>query len=120
MDGNEQKILQKHLAQFLVKDVFNLVTEDDILRVQRSSNPMKPDIWYHNGRPLQTAQVKLLQEQAKSFAQSELWKILKSELLHIAHKNGFEKATSEADMVTNKALVYLVDVIDSKLKSIAS
>lgn len=110
LDGTEQKILQKHLAQFLISDVFNTITEDDILKVKATN------VWEHKGKLLTEGQVKALQNEATSFRESGLWKILKAELLWLAHKNGYVKSKTEADQIAGKMLEYLCDVVDTKLK----
>jgi hypothetical protein len=115
MNGDEQHILQKHLAKFLVKEVFNTVSTDDILRIERSKNPIKPDVWFYKGQPLQKAHIELLKTQSTSFAESELWKILKTEIRWQAEQRGLIKSTTEADLIASKMMLYLLDVIESKL-----
>ena len=115
MNGEEQHILQKHLARFLIKDVFNTVSTKDILRIERSNNPLKPDIWHYKGNQLQKAQTELLKTQAKSFSESELWNILKNELRYQAAQRGLVASKTEADQIASKLLIYITDVIDSKL-----
>lgn len=110
LENTEQKILQKHLAQFLISEVFNTITEDDILKIKATN------VWEHKGKELTAGQVKALQNEAQSFRESGLWKILKSELLWLAHQNGYVKSKTEADQIAGKMLEYLTDVIDSKLK----
>lgn len=107
---NEEKaILQKHLAQFLISDVFNTVTSDDILRIKA------PNAWEHKGENLTEGQVNALRTEAEHFRDSGLWKILRSELLWQA-KLGYTKAKGEADLVAVKVLEHLVRVIDEKLE----
>lgn len=119
MDTNETHILQKHLARFLIDDVFNTVSEDDVLRIERSGTPTKPDVWHYKNNALTQAQVNLLKSQAASFVQSELWVILSSELRWHALQRGLVKSQTAEDIVASKLLLYLVDVIDSKLKSMS-
>lgn len=119
MDKNETHILQKHLARFLIDEVFNTVSEDDILQFERSGNPTKSDVWHYKGAALTQAQVNLLKKQAASFQDSELWKILSSELRWHAAQKGLVKSQTAEDMIASKVLLYLVDVIDSKLKSMS-
>lgn len=111
MESTEQKILQKHLAQFLISDVFNTISEEDILKVKA------PGVWEHKGKLLSEGQVKALSNEAKSFQESGLWKILKSELLWLAHQNGYVKSKTEADQIAGKMLEYLTDVVETKLKN---
>lgn len=113
-EPTEQKILQKHLARFLITDVFNTVTEDDILRIKSLNT------WEHKGKELTEGQVKALRSEAEMFSKSGLWKILKSELLWLAHQSGYVKSKTEEDQVAAKLLEYLVDVIDTKLNKMTN
>lgn len=119
MDSSEQKILQKHLARFIIDDVFNMISEDDILKVARSTTPTKADVWHYKGDALSQAQVDLLKKQASSFAQSELWKILSNELRYQALQKGLVKSQTTEDLIASKAILYVVDVISSKLQSMS-
>lgn len=119
MDTQETKILQKHLARFLIDEVFNTVSEKDILRIERSSHPTKSDVWHYKDATLPQAQVEILKGQAKSLVNSELWKILKNELKWQAVQKGLVKSQTAEDIISSKLLLYLVDVIESKLKSMS-
>lgn len=115
MNGEEQHILQKHLARFLIQEVFNTVSKDELLRIERNNNPIKPDIWHYKGNRLQSAQIELLKKQASSFKESELWNILRNELRWHAEQKGLVSSKTEADQIAAKLLIYITDVIDSKL-----
>jgi hypothetical protein len=95
------------------------VSEDDILRVERSGTPTKPDVWHYKGNALTQAQVNLLKKQAETFATSEIWKILKDELRWHALQKGLVKSQTAEDLISSKVLLYLTDVIDSKLRSMS-
>lgn len=110
MDPSEQKILQKHLARFIIGDIFNTITESDILKV------LAPNVWEHKGKRLSEGQVKALKAEAQAFRQSGLWQILKSELLWLAQNNGFVKSKTEYDQVAAKMLQHLTNVLDDKLE----
>jgi hypothetical protein len=110
MNDSEQEILQKHLAQFLIQDVFNTIAEEDILKIGG------PNVWEHKGKLLSAEQVKALKSEAQIFKSSALWQVLKSELRWNAHQQGFIKAQGAADQIAGKVLYYLTDVIDTKLK----
>ena len=65
MDAGEQKILQRHLAKFLVNEVFNIITEDDILKIEGKN-------WTYKGEVFSEAKMKALQSQAKGFTKKVL------------------------------------------------
>lgn len=110
MNNEEQAILQKHLASFIIRDVFNLVTEEDILKVTG------PNVWEHQGRDLLPEEVKRLKDEAMLFAESKLWKILVAELRYHAQKAMLEKSKTESDMIAAKMLIYLTNTINERLK----
>jgi hypothetical protein len=107
MNTEEQSILQKNLSQFLIKDVFNTIESDDILRD-----------WNYKGKQLTDIQIANLKSQAKTFYDSMLWKILKSELIWQGQQQGFVKSQTEADQIAGKLLIFLTNEIDKKLQSI--
>lgn len=111
MNETEQKILQRQLAQFIVSDVFGLISEDDILKQTK-------DGWFHKGNLLTEGQVNALKAEALKFAKSNLFEILFSECLWHA-KNSQNQAKTEADLIAVRTLFYLIEVIKSKTKKLA-
>src|SRR3990167_10572582 len=99
----EQKVLQIRLAQFLTSEVFNTVSEEDILRQTKEG-------WLRKGHLLTDGEVKLLKKEAKGFRESKFYEILKAEL-HYHARQGLNKAQSENDIISAKLLSYFVDMI---------
>lgn len=110
MNIADKKILQRNLAKFLVDDVFNAITDDDVLEV------ITPTSWKYKQATLTPGQITALRNQATVLYHSDLWKILKDELRWKAQKRAMEKAQTEDDLIASKMLMYLTDVIDSRLK----
>lgn len=117
--ATDKEILQKNLHRFLVNDVFNAVTEDELLRIKRSNRPDQSDVWYHKGEELPTANIEVLKAAAGDFQKGPLWKILKKELRYWAHQKGNAQAISTEDLISSKIMLYMVDVIDSKLNEMS-
>lgn len=109
MDKTEQQILQKHLARFIIDDVFNTVTDGDILKV------LAPNVWQHKNKRLTEGQVNALRNEARAFNESALWLILKDELMWHAQKKTVDKAVSEGDLIACKMLMYLIKTVQDKL-----
>lgn len=109
MQEADQKVLQRHLARFLVEDVFNTVTADEILRIKA------PNVWEHKGSNLTEGQVNALRQEAEIFKNSGLWKVLRSELLWLA-RAGYSRSIGESDLVAVKVLELFVKTIDEKLE----
>jgi len=113
---SEKKILQNKLAKFLVDDVFNTITDDDILTVIPTERGA-PESWRYQNKTLTPGQILALKNQSTQFYNSDLWKLLKSELIYLAQKNGMERAQTADDLIASKMLQYLVDTVDSRLKT---
>lgn len=110
----EQEILQKHLARFIIEDIFNTITKEDILQMKA------PGVWTWKGNPLPAETIVALKEQATSFSNGMLWKILKSELLYLAQQRGLVKSKTEADLIASKLIIQLTQEIDKKLAEMGS
>lgn len=109
MNNDEQKILQKHL-QFVLCDVFNLPTQEDLLKI---SSPTK---WYYKGTEMPEASIIELRGQAQKLLDSELWKILKGAMLHDAQQRALNHSQTESDIIGAKMEIYLLNQIETTLK----
>lgn len=108
-----KEFLQKKLIRYIIKDVYNLISVEDILKV-------KGGVWEWKGRELTDEEVATLKVQAKTFSQSTLWKILKSELQYQTTKTLLEKGETSTDIRIAQIAGYLTKVIDDKLKTMES
>jgi hypothetical protein len=118
----EQRILQKNLAKFLIEDVFNTISDEDILRIVTEKDARGAVVkvkWLHKGVELNEDKVRALRGQAQAFIKTSLWKILREEIIWHAQKKTLDKGETEADLVSAKLLRYFVDVLESKLKSMS-
>ncbi len=111
MDKSEQEILQRRMAQFLVTDVFNTISEQDVLKELPNGQ------WSHKGQPLVQGQIDLLKREAKSFSKMNLCELLSAELRWHA-RVGLNEAKTEADIISAKLLSYFVDVFFSKIRKL--
>lgn len=111
----ENEVLSEVAKKFTIEGIINLPTENDILNITYSNHPSKGDVWKVKGKEIPDAHVKVLKEQAASFKQSELWRILKTELLWQSQERGLIKATSTTDLIVGKSLIYLTDILETKL-----
>jgi hypothetical protein len=113
MDEKDRSVLQKHLLRFLVQDVCNAIDEEDVLKITG------PNVWEHRGRQLTPGEVSVLRAEAQAFQAGKLWKVLRAELLYHAHERIVTKAQGESDLIAGKMLMYLTDVLETRLKSMA-
>ena len=109
---SEQHILQKRLAQFLVEEAFNTITDEDVLKVNSDGQ------WTHKGNILTSGMVEVLKKEAVAFNKMGLCAILINEIRYHA-RLALEKAQTENDIISAKLLSYFTDVLQSKIKKIA-
>lgn len=112
LNQSEQQILQKNLAQFLVKEVFATISKEDLLEIRG------PNVWFNKGRQLTPEEINSLKAEAKLFKEGKLWKLISETLLYHAQKSGLEKARTENDLISAKMLIYLTDIIKTVVSEI--
>ena len=87
-----------------IDKVFDTFSTDDILKD-----------WSWKGKPLGDEDVANLKAQAKAFAESRLWRILKSEIQWLAIKTLMEKGKEADDIRFAQILGLFTKIIDEKL-----
>lgn len=106
-----KKFLQKIFINWIVKDLFNTVGKDDILRVEGN------DIYYKK-RKLGKSTVDKIKEDANSFEGSTIWRILKNELKYVHNLRMFEHGKTDEDLLAGKMGLYNLDIIEKKIAQI--
>lgn len=104
--------IQKKIINKLASKLFGIVTEDDILRVGPDGRV------YYKDKPLPKEQVYALKETATKFSETLLWQIIKDELTYQGGKKLYYKSTTEEDIIQGKMMLYIVDIIKSKVQHI--
>jgi len=97
--------LQKRLINILAKNLFNTVTEDDILKVRQGGV-------YLRGRKLDKDTLAALQEDAEKYSESTLWKIISNEVKQVSNLRMYEKGTTSDDILAGKIALYVLEVIE--------
>lgn len=111
----EQNGEEKHrLLTLAVKKLFNTIGEDDILHVNHYGQ------WMFEGRPLSKEEINSLVQEATAFQNMKLWRVLQKDLKYQANKRMFVESRSEMDLVAGKLLVYLTDIVKTRLKRMLS
>ena len=101
---------EKHdVLTLAVSHMFNAVTADDILHQNKKGE------WKYAGKTLHPNQAKLIGQQIEDFRESDLHKILKSDIEYQANHKMFTTSKSEMDMIAGKLLLYALDVIETRL-----
>lgn len=110
---SEQHLLQSKLARFLISDVFNMVTEDDILK------EYTPGVISYKGNALTPGEIAVIRKDIAAFMKTRAAEILLGEIRYHG-KQARDKAATEADLITTAMLGYLADVLESKMKKLAT
>ena len=103
--------LQKKFINILVHNLYNTITEEDILHVEKGQITFR-------GSTLDAEYWEKIQNDAKRFENSALWRILTHELKHQANQRMFYRGKSDDDILAGKLLLFLLSVIENKLKFI--
>lgn len=104
--------LRAKLVNLLVRKLFNTITADDILKLENQNMFLK-------GKRLTTEQITELKENAERFADSVVWKLLSDDIKYHANYLMYEKSKDYQDMMFGKAILYVVDIINKRLKWIS-
>lgn len=108
------KRLRRWLIQYLVKNLLVAVSEDDVLVISSKD-------WLLQKRKLSTEEIIALKEEATSFSNSLLWKVMRNELRWKANQQMFDFQRKDEDMVFGKAMLYNLDqerIFINKIKSL--
>jgi len=105
---NKHEILTKAVAH-----LFNAVTEEDIFRKDRTT-------YTYKGKPLMASQLSVLENQAKDFTESELFKMLDLELQYQANRKMYFDSRGNDDLIAGKLILWNWDVVKTKLKNLSN
>src|ERR1700756_4872356 len=83
----------------LTARLLKAVTEEEILLISSTE-------WLVGKRKLTIEQVKDLRQEAQSFRESELYRLLKKEIRYHASQQRYDKAVTPDDMVFGKAMMW--------------
>ncbi|MFP5263738.1 MAG: hypothetical protein ACLGJB_17800 [Blastocatellia bacterium] len=108
---SEEKL--KGLQNYILKDLFCAVTEDEILRQENGK-------FYIGRHELPAMDVDNLIEEAKAIKAMYLPKLLFSELKYLSNRRVFEQSKDYLDTYFGKAMLYCIDLIEKKLTKLAA
>ncbi|MFQ5976316.1 MAG: hypothetical protein ACE5J5_08390 [Candidatus Hydrothermarchaeales archaeon] len=95
-----------------------MVDENDILQIERL-NTIPPRIRIlHKGRELDRETIDYLRDNAKTFENSTLWKILSNEVKYQANQRMYYKGENADDILAGRLMNYILDIIQKKINQI--
>lgn len=106
--------LQKRWIRFLVKDLFNTISDDNILKIVSEKEV------YYRKKLLNAEQLGTIKQEAKDFSGSLIWKLIKNEAKYSANLRMYEKGISDEDILAGKLVLYTIEIFDRKLNDISN
>lgn len=103
--------LRNNLVNYLTRNLLKAVTEEDVLLISGKD-------WLLNKRKLTNEEILVLKEEATSFSNSILYKLMKRELKYDATLQRYDKATTADDMIFGKAMIYDFKIIEDYVNNI--
>ena len=125
------KYLRNKILNWLVKDLFSGITSNDILKFipnekgncfyldEDKGNRLKGNLFL-KGKVLDDDKVDQINDDSEKFANSVIWKLLTDDAKYHANHIMFEKSQSYDDMLFGKALLYLIDILEKRLKRLSN
>ena len=104
--------LDKEILTELVRDLFNSIDENNILREEIDGT------WYVGDKELQDAEKKLVISEAQIFLKGKVWNVLQRDVKYLANKRMYINSRTEMDLVAGKLLLYLLDIMKTRLQSL--
>lgn len=104
-----RKYIKKTLVQYLAKHLLKAITEDDVLRMTNKG-------WFLHKRKLGSDEIEHLKEEAKSFKESILWKMMSKDIEYIAFVTG-RKAKTDDENLACHYMFYNLDIIERYLNN---
>lgn len=108
-----KQFLRRKFINFIARQIFNLVVENDILKV--SGNKV-----IHKGRVLTNDEKKSIIGQAKSMNEMFFWELLLTEMKHIGNQKIYFESKTESDLLAGKMILWVVDVMERKVKNLSN
>ena len=100
--------LQRLFINWLVKDLFNAVSAEDILRIT-------PQGVFYKRKQLSADSVEVILGGARYITDSVAWKMMLNEAKYMANQHMFEKSKSVDDIMFGKAMLYCIEILEKKL-----
>lgn len=107
----EDRIHRREILTLAVKRLYNTVGVEDILKTDINSGQLT-----FQGKHLTKEETTVIIEEAKWLINSKLWKILESDMKYQANKRMFVEAIDPMQLEAGKLLVFLGDIIHTRLK----
>lgn len=106
--GKKEDILNE-----LVSNLFNTITEKDILQVKANKMSVGEKI-------LSEEETKYIREESDGIVNGNVWKYLKRDLQYIANRKMYYESVKNEDLTAGKLVLFIVQSIENRLKTLAT
>jgi len=106
------KLLRRKIIRFLIRHLFRLVPEEDILKMENGQIRFK-------GQILPREAEQKMARDASDFAESTLWTALRDDIQYQANGIMFYEGKTPDDLFAGRVMVKVIEIIDNKVKSLA-
>jgi hypothetical protein len=107
------KKFKVRIINYLIKHLLHALNEEDVLVVSGKD-------FLYKKRKLTTDEVLSLKDEATSFENSILWKLIRNDIKWSAQERMGNKAVTTDDIVFGKAMLYSINLINTFIKNIKS
>ena len=105
--------LQKKFINLLVKNLFNAIDEKNIVEV-------KGRTMFVGGKETTDDKAQRIKKEAGAFEDSFIWQVVSNQVKYEANKKMFLKSVSTEDILHGKMALWVLEIIEKKLKELAS
>lgn len=93
------------LVRYLTKNLLVAVTKEDVLTMTNRG-------WAYKGRRLSPEEVTQLKEEARTFGDSLLWRLMTQDIRYIANTSMFEKGVDRESTIFGRAMLYNLQILE--------
>lgn len=106
------KELKRRLLNFLLRHLYNSITEDDVLQTVNGKLLLE-------GRVLQSAERYRIAMGASTMKQLDFYELILKEMKMAANRKLYFTAATNEDMVFPRAVLWTIDVLEKKIDTLS-
>jgi len=112
------KRLKNSVLNYLLKHLYCAIISEDFLQIKFLDKQKKTGVLIEGGEELTRAHTVNLASEARTIRQLEIYRKVMQSMKYCATEALFLRSKTTDDMIFGKAMLYTLDVLDTKLKNI--
>lgn len=108
-----KRFLRRWLHRFVLRNLFNAITEYDIIRQVGGK-------FVYRDAVLPNTKVRQLAEEARFLTNLDVLQVLLDDMRYVANKRIYMDSTNTDDIIFGKAMLYSIDVLQKKINNMAN